>query len=74
MPIQRSADLFQAAAALVVLLIFLTIHLFLVRRALADLSRPDRHVRTWTKQAWAVWIVLAAVVGPLAYFQFGRES
>jgi hypothetical protein len=74
MPIQSRPDITQAIAALVGLLALLAIHIVLARQAVADLTRDDRRVRIWSKQAWFVVITLAAIIGPVAYFSFGRED
>jgi hypothetical protein len=64
----------QAIAALVVLAVVLAIHYQLATRALADLGQPGRRVRTWTRQTWTVVIILCGIIGPLAYFSFGRDA
>jgi hypothetical protein len=74
MLIERSPDLGQALAGLAVLLAILVIHVPLARRALADLARDDVGVRTGTKRSWFLVIVLAGIVGPLAWFQYGRDA
>jgi hypothetical protein len=58
--------------ALVVPLIVLQVALLLV--AIYDLTRPDRRVRGDNKVVWAVVIVALQLLGPLAYFLFGREE
>jgi hypothetical protein len=74
MPIQNRPDMAQPIAALVGLLALLAIHIVLARQAVADLGRDDRRVRVFSKQAWFVVITLAAIIGPVAYFSFGREE
>jgi len=39
-----------------------------------DLSRPDRRVRGGSKVVWGVVIVVFQMLGPLAYFLFGRDE
>ena len=74
MPIQSQPDMAQAIAALIVVLVLLAIHIPLARRALTDLAREDSRVLIWSKGAWFVVITLVAIVGPLAYFSYGRED
>jgi len=42
--------------------------------ALYDLTRPGRKVRWDSKVLWAIIIILISIVGPVAYFLFGREE
>jgi hypothetical protein len=42
--------------------------------AVYDLFREERRVRWFSKPVWACIIVLANIVGPLAYFFVGRED
>jgi hypothetical protein len=42
--------------------------------ALWDLTRPDRRVRGENKVVWGVVIVVFQMLGPLAYFLFGRDE
>jgi hypothetical protein len=74
MPIQSQPDVAQAIAALVGILALLAIHIVLARRAVTDLARDDRRVRIFSKQAWFIVITLAAIIGPVAYFSYGRED
>lgn len=74
MTAQRAFDPAQALVALAILGVALAIHYVLASRALADLQRPDRRVRTWSKDAWMVVIIVVGLVGPLAYFAFGRDD
>jgi hypothetical protein len=46
----------------------------LVAVALWDLTRPDRRVRGENKVVWGVVIVVFQMLGPLAYFLFGRDE
>jgi hypothetical protein len=50
------------------------IQLGLMVAALIDLEREDRRVRGGRKLVWALIIVLANILGPLAYFMAGRED
>ena len=74
MPIQRQSEMAQAIAALIVVLVLFAIHIPLARRAITDLARDESRVRTWSKQAWFVVITLVVIIGPVAYFSFGREE
>jgi hypothetical protein len=58
--------------ALILPLIVLQLALLLV--AIFDLTRPDRRVRGDNKVVWAIIIVALQLIGPLAYFLFGREE
>lgn len=58
--------------ALILPLIVLQLALLLV--AIYDLTRPDRRVRGGSKVVWAIIIVALQLIGPLAYFLFGREE
>ena len=46
----------------------------LIAVALYDLTRPERRVRGSSKLVWGLVIVLFQLLGPLAYFLFGREE
>ncbi|HET7029998.1 MAG TPA: PLDc N-terminal domain-containing protein [Candidatus Limnocylindrales bacterium] len=74
MPTERAAEPASALAGLAVLLVVLAIHLVLARRAVRDLARDDVRARNASKQTWFIVIVLAAIVGPIAWFQVGRED
>lgn len=39
-----------------------------------DLTRPDRRVKGGNKVVWGVVIVAFQMLGPLAYFLFGRDE
>jgi len=71
MPTPQPFELSRALAALAVLLVILTIHGLLATRALANLVANEGRVRSYTTDAWRVLIILAGIVGPLAYFWFG---
>jgi hypothetical protein len=57
---------------LLVPLLVVQVVLFLL--AVYDLFREERRVRWFSKPVWACIILLVNVVGPLAYFFFGRED
>lgn len=42
--------------------------------ALRDLVRPERRVKGPSKVVWGAIIVLGELLGPLAYFAFGRHE
>jgi hypothetical protein len=73
MPSRSAADPAAAVAAVAVFLVVLAVHFVLARRAVADLGREDVRARSGSKGAWFVVIVLAAIIGPLGWFWFGRE-
>ncbi len=50
------------------------IQLVLMALGLYDLTRPERRVAGGNKVAWGVVIVVFQMLGPLAYFLFGRED
>ena len=52
----------------------LAIQLVLLILAIYDLFRDERRVRWFPKPVWAVIVVFANIVGPLAYFFVGRED
>jgi hypothetical protein len=52
----------------------LVLQLALLIVGLYDLTRPERRVRGGNKVVWGVVIVLGQLLGPLAYFLFGREE
>ena len=57
-----------------ILLPLVVIQVVLLVLAIYDLFREDRRVRWFSKPVWACIIVLANIVGPLAYFFVGRED
>jgi hypothetical protein len=42
--------------------------------ALRDLLRPERRVKGGNKLVWGLVIVFGELLGPLAYFAFGRHE
>jgi hypothetical protein len=46
----------------------------LIALALYDMTRPGRRVRGGNKLLWGVVVCIFGVLGPLAYFLFGRED
>jgi Phospholipase_D-nuclease N-terminal len=50
------------------------LQLTLVAIGLWDLTRPDRRVRGGNKVVWGVVIVALQMLGPPAYFLFGRDE
>lgn len=56
------------------LLPLLVLQLALLIVGLYDLTRPERRVRGGNKVVWGVVIVFGQLLGPLAYFLFGREE
>jgi hypothetical protein len=58
---------------LILLVAVVIVHAYLAVNALADLNLPGRRVRLYPPQTWRVLILIAAIVGPLAYFSIGRE-
>lgn len=54
--------------------VILAIHLFLMSRALEDLNRPGRQVRSYDRTVWAFVIAFVGIIGPIAYFYYGRED
>jgi hypothetical protein len=50
------------------------IQLGLLVWGLWDLTRPERTVKALGKPIWAVIILFIGIIGPLAYFLFGREE
>lgn len=74
MPQQHVLEPAQAVVSIAVVAIVLLIHTVLASRALADLRRDDRRVRGYTKQTWAMVIVLVGIIGPVAYWSFGRDE
>lgn len=56
------------------LIVFLIIYVRIVMYCLEDLYKPERRVSGFTKDVWAIIIVVGSVVGIMAYFLFGREN
>jgi hypothetical protein len=52
----------------------IVLQLVLMAVGLYDLSRPDRRVKGGNKLVWGLVIVFGQMIGPLAYFLFGRED
>ncbi len=52
----------------------IALQLLLIVLALRDLLRPERRVRWSSKALWGAIIVLGELLGPLAYFLFGRQE
>ncbi len=52
----------------------LVLQLALLVLAIIDLFREERHVRFVSKPIWALIIFFVNILGPLAYFFFGRED
>lgn len=52
----------------------IVLQLALLLLAAIDLFREERHVRFVSKPIWALVIVFVNIIGPLAYFFFGRED
>lgn len=42
--------------------------------AIMDLVKPERQVAGGNKMLWGAIIVLGELLGPLAYFMFGRKD
>ncbi|HEV8194684.1 MAG TPA: PLDc N-terminal domain-containing protein [Ktedonobacterales bacterium] len=57
--------------ALVLVVIFLAIDLWVAMRFINDLYQPDRHVNG-DKNMWAIIILFGSVLGMLAYVLIGR--
>lgn len=52
----------------------IVLQLALMAVGLYDLTRPDRRVKGGNKLVWGLVIVFGQMIGPLAYFFFGRED
>jgi hypothetical protein len=52
----------------------IVLQLALMALGLYDLTRPERRVKGGSKLVWGAVIVLGQMIGPLAYFLFGRED
>jgi hypothetical protein len=42
--------------------------------ALNDLYQPNRRVQGFTKDVWAIIILLIGIVGAVAYLLYGRDN
>jgi hypothetical protein len=52
----------------------IVLQLALMAVGLYDLTRPERRVKGGNKLVWGLVIVFGQMIGPLAYFFFGRED
>lgn len=52
----------------------IVLQLSLMAVGLYDLTRPDRRVKGGNRLVWGLVIVFGQMIGPLAYFLFGRED
>lgn len=59
---------------LLVIVPLLAIQIVLLAWALYDLTRPGRRVKGDSRILWAIVVIVIGVLGPLAYFLFGREE
>jgi hypothetical protein len=59
---------------LLLLIPLVVLQLALMGVGLYDLTRPERRVKGGSKLVWGLVIVLGQLLGPLAYFLFGRED
>jgi hypothetical protein len=50
------------------------LQLVLIALSLYDMTRPERRVRGGNKLLWGIVVCIFGVLGPLAYFLFGRED
>ena len=73
MPFSRTVDPSAALAALAVFAVIVAIHVPLALRALADL-REDRRLEPSARQRWLIVITIVGIIGPLAWFAFGRDQ
>jgi hypothetical protein len=64
----------QLQQALPLLLPLIALQLLLMILAVIDLFREERRVRWVSKPVWALIVVFINILGPLAYFFFGREE
>ena len=62
------------ARILPLVLPLVALQLALLGLALRDILRPDRRVRGGDKRIWIAAIVVIQLLGPLAYFTFGRDD
>jgi hypothetical protein len=60
------------ARILLLILPLIAVQLVLMVAALRDLVRPDRRVRGGNKALWAIAICFGELLGPIAYFTWGR--
>jgi hypothetical protein len=73
MPVSRAVDPASMLAAFAVFAVILAIHIPLALRAMADL-RENRGVEPSARRTWSIVITLVGIVGPLAWFAFGRDQ
>jgi len=64
----------QLQQALPLLLPLIALQFLLMILAVIDLFREERKVRWVSKPVWALIVVFINILGPLAYFFFGREE
>ena len=64
----------QLRQVLPLVLPLLVLQLVLLLLAVVDLFREERQVRFVSKPIWALIIFFVNIIGPLAYFFFGRED
>jgi hypothetical protein len=72
MPIRTAVEPASLVASLIVVAVVLGLHALLATRAWADLRAHGGRVRSSTTETWQWLIVVVGIVGPLAYFAFGR--
>jgi hypothetical protein len=56
------------------IIVALLLDLWMAKRLLDDLYRPDRRVVGGDKTMWAVIILFGSILGMMAYVLFGREN
>ena len=59
---------------LLIIVPLIAIQVLLLIWGLFDLTRPERRVKGDSKVLWALVMILINLVGPVAYFLFGREE
>ena len=64
----------QLRQVLPLVLPLLVLQVALLLLAVVDLFREERQVRFVSKPIWALIIFFVNIIGPLAYFFFGRED
>jgi hypothetical protein len=74
MPIQTTLEPSSILASLVLVVVVLAVHAILATRAWADLENHGGRLRIYTTQTWQWLIIVAGIVGPLAWFAFGRPD